>query len=194
LIVAGVYLIHERMLTMGGLIAVTMLGGRAIAPLGQAVGMLMQFQNARMSLETLDKLMAQPVERRMPRPSSIARIEGEIEFRDVSFSYPGQASRRCRTSRCALRQASTWSSRPHRLGQDDAAEADARPLPADRRRGAHRRHRPAPARSGRSAAQRRLCRPGRDMLFYGTLRENISHRRALCRRFGHRPRRRESPA
>ena len=91
LIVAGVYLIHERMLTMGGLIAVNMLGGRAIAPLGQAVGMLMQFQNARMSLETLDKLMAQPVE----RPDAAAfihrpEIEGEIEFRNVSFAYPGQ--------------------------------------------------------------------------------------------------------
>ena len=91
LIVAGVYLVHERLLTMGGLIAVNMLGGRAIAPLGQAVGMLMQFQNARMSLETLDKLMAQPVE----RPDALAfihrpEIEGEIEFRDVSFSYPGQ--------------------------------------------------------------------------------------------------------
>ena len=91
LIVAGVYLIHERMLTMGGLIAVNMLGGRAIAPLGQAVGMLMQFQNARMSLETLDKLMAQPVER--PDASAFIHrpeIEGEIEFRDVSFCYPGQ--------------------------------------------------------------------------------------------------------
>lgn len=91
LIVAGVYLIQERWLTMGGLIAVTMLGGRAIAPLGQAVGLLMQFQNARMSLETLDKLMAQPVE----RPDASAFIHrpellGEIEFRNVSFNYPGQ--------------------------------------------------------------------------------------------------------
>ena len=91
LIVAGVYLIHERLLTMGGLIAVNMLGGRAIAPLGQAVGMLMQFQNARMSLETLEKLMAQPVE----RPDAAAfihrpEIVGEIEFRNVSFAYPEQ--------------------------------------------------------------------------------------------------------
>jgi ATP-binding cassette subfamily C protein LapB len=91
LIVAGVYLIQDRLLTMGGLIAVTMLGGRAIAPLGQVVGLLMQFQNARMSLETLDKLMAQPVE----RPDASAFIHrpellGEIEFRNVSFSYPGQ--------------------------------------------------------------------------------------------------------
>ncbi|WP_366141859.1 type I secretion system permease/ATPase [Propionivibrio sp.] len=91
LIVAGVYLIQDRQLTMGGLIAITMLGGRAIAPLGQAVGLLMQFQNARMSLETLDKLMAQPVER--PDASAFIHrpeLEGEIEFRNVSFNYPGQ--------------------------------------------------------------------------------------------------------
>ena len=92
LIVAGVYLIQERMLSMGGLIAVTMLGGRAMSPLGQAVGMLLQFQNARMSLETLEKLMAQPVER--PDASAFIHrpeLQGEIEFRNVSFSYPGQA-------------------------------------------------------------------------------------------------------
>jgi ATP-binding cassette subfamily C protein LapB len=91
LVIAGVYLIQEHQLTMGGLIAVTMLGGRAIAPLGQAVGLLMQFQNARMSLSTLDKLMEQPVE----RPDAAAfihrpELQGDIEFRNVSFSYPGQ--------------------------------------------------------------------------------------------------------
>ena len=92
LVVAGVYLIQARMMSMGGLIAVTMLGGRAIAPLGQAVGMLLQFQNARMSLETLEKLMNQPVER--PDASAFIHrpeLSGEIEFRNVSFSYPGQS-------------------------------------------------------------------------------------------------------
>ena len=91
LIVAGVYLIHARELTMGGLIAVTMLGGRAMAPLAQGVGLLMQFQNARTSLTTLDKLMAQPVER--PDASAFVHrpeLRGEIEFRDVSFAYPNQ--------------------------------------------------------------------------------------------------------
>ena len=91
LVIAGVYLIQEHLLTMGGLIAVTMLGGRAIAPLGQAVGLLMQFQNAQMSLSTLDKLMEQPVE----RPENAAfihrpELQGEIEFRNVSFNYLGQ--------------------------------------------------------------------------------------------------------
>ncbi|MES2770853.1 MAG: type I secretion system permease/ATPase [Pseudomonadota bacterium] len=91
LIIAGVYMIQAHELTMGGLISVTMLGGRAIMPLTQAVGLLLQYQNAQMALVTLDKLMAQPVE----RPDAAAfihrpDIRGEIEFRDVSFTYPGQ--------------------------------------------------------------------------------------------------------
>ncbi|MBK7675195.1 type I secretion system permease/ATPase [Accumulibacter sp.] len=91
LVIAGVYLIQERLLTMGGLIAVTMLGSRAIAPLAQAVGLLMQYQNARLALSSLDKMMAAPVE----RPDATAfihrpELSGEIEFRHVSFSYPEQ--------------------------------------------------------------------------------------------------------
>ena len=91
LIVSGVYLIHERILTLGGLIATTMLGGRAMAPLAQGIALLMQFQNARTSLSTLDKLMELPVE----RPDASAFIHrpellGAIEFRDVSFGYPNQ--------------------------------------------------------------------------------------------------------
>ncbi|MDR2450867.1 MAG: type I secretion system permease/ATPase [Candidatus Accumulibacter sp.] len=91
LVVAGVYLIHERALTLGGLIATTMLGGRAMAPLAQGVGLLMQFQNARTSLSTLNKLMDLPVER--PDASNFIHrpeLQGSIEFRDVSFNYPEQ--------------------------------------------------------------------------------------------------------
>ena len=90
-IVAGVYLIHEHMLTMGGLIASTMLAGRAMAPLGQIVGLLLQFQNAKTSLSALEAIMATPGERSdesafIHRPE----IRGEIEFRDVTFNYPNR--------------------------------------------------------------------------------------------------------
>jgi ATP-binding cassette subfamily C protein LapB len=91
LVVAGVYLIHERLLTLGGLIAVTMLGSRAMAPLAQGVGLLMQFQNARTSLASLDRTMGLPVER--PDAANFIHrpeLKGAIEFRDVSFSYPEQ--------------------------------------------------------------------------------------------------------
>lgn len=90
-IVAGVYLIHAGMLTMGGLIACTMLIGRATAPLGQIVGLLLQYHNARLSLTSLEQTMARPTERSadtalVHRPE----LQGEIEFRDVTFGYGGQ--------------------------------------------------------------------------------------------------------
>ena len=93
IVVAGVYLIHERMLSMGGLIAATTLAGRAMAPLGQVVGLLMQFQNAKTALSALEKVVSTPGERTneaafVHRPE----IKGEIEFREVHFSYPGSRS------------------------------------------------------------------------------------------------------
>ncbi|MBP7081730.1 MAG: type I secretion system permease/ATPase [Rhodocyclaceae bacterium] len=92
MVIGGVYLIHERMLTMGGLIACTMLGGRAMAPLGQVVGLLMQFENAKTALAGLEATMTTPGERAeesafVHRPE----IRGKIEFRNVTFAYPGHA-------------------------------------------------------------------------------------------------------
>jgi ATP-binding cassette subfamily C protein LapB len=93
-VVTGVYLIGERMVTMGGLIAVGMLASRALAPAGQIVALLMQYQGARTALEGLDKIMAQPVERESEAQGKAyihrARLRGEIEFRNVSFKYPGR--------------------------------------------------------------------------------------------------------
>ena len=89
-LVAGVYLIHENMLTQGGMIASTMLMGRAMAPLGQLAGLLIQYQGARTSLEPLNRLMESPIER-PPESTFVHRadLSGKIEFRDVTFKYPG---------------------------------------------------------------------------------------------------------
>ncbi|OYT84874.1 MAG: type I secretion system permease/ATPase [Burkholderiales bacterium PBB6] len=91
MIVLGVYLIGAKLLTMGGLIACGMLAGRALAPAGQIVALLMQYQGARTALEGLEKLMAKPVER--PEGTHYihrAKLTGEIEFRGVSFQYPNR--------------------------------------------------------------------------------------------------------
>lgn len=91
IILIGVYLIGEKQLTMGGLIASTMLAGRALAPAGQIVGLLMQYQGARTALESLEAIMSRPVER--PEGSSFIQrreFKGEIEFRHVSFAYPNR--------------------------------------------------------------------------------------------------------
>lgn len=89
-IIVGVYLIGEGRLSMGGLIACTMLASRAVAPLGQMVGLLMQYQNAKTSLTSLDEVMKKPVER--PSDGNFVHrpeLRGEIEFNNVQFSYPG---------------------------------------------------------------------------------------------------------
>jgi len=89
IVVAGVYLIHERMLTMGGLIASTMLAGRAMAPLSQIVGLLLQFENAKVAMKALEGIMNTPNER-SDEASFVHRpeIRGHIEFKDVVFNYP----------------------------------------------------------------------------------------------------------
>ncbi len=91
IIIIGVYLIRERELTMGALIASSMLASRALAPAGQIVGLLMQYQGARTAMANLNKVMDKPVERPLGQ-SYVERpqLRGEIEFRNVKFAYPGR--------------------------------------------------------------------------------------------------------
>jgi ATP-binding cassette, subfamily C, bacterial LapB len=91
LILIGVYLISQRELTMGALIAVSMLSSRALAPASQIVGLLMQYQGARTAMDSLNKIMEKPVER--PVGASFVqrpKLRGDIEFRNVKFAYPNR--------------------------------------------------------------------------------------------------------
>lgn len=87
----GVYLIGGGAMTTGALIASYMLSSRAMAPIAQVAGLLVQYHTASTSLSSLNEMMKAEVER--PEETSfISRgsFHGEIEFRDVSFNYPGQ--------------------------------------------------------------------------------------------------------
>lgn len=91
IVILGVYLIGERELSMGGLIACTMLASRAMAPISQVAGLLVQYHTASTSLTSLNEMMKREVER--PEDANFivrGNIQGAIEFRDVSFNYPGQ--------------------------------------------------------------------------------------------------------
>jgi len=91
MVIFGVYLIVENLLTLGGLVACTILSGRALAPLGQIAGLLTRLQHARAAYKSLSQLMAMPLER-PPGKAFLRRLslEGDIEFAKVSFKYPGQ--------------------------------------------------------------------------------------------------------
>jgi len=91
LILVGVYLIFDKSLTLGGLIACSMLTNRALAPAAQIVGLLLQYQNARTALGSLETFMAKEQDRN-PAQAYVEHsiTNGSIEFRDVSFAYPGR--------------------------------------------------------------------------------------------------------
>src|SRR5690625_255083 len=89
-IIIGAFLVQDAPLSLGGIIASSMIPGRCLAPLGQVAGLMMQYQHARTSLGSIDNYMQMPVERPtdrnfVPRPF----MKGSIEFRNVSFTYPG---------------------------------------------------------------------------------------------------------
>jgi len=89
-VVFGVYLIKEFELTMGGLIAIVILTSRTVAPIGQAAALISNYSDAKTAYDTLNEIISREVERPagkefVERP----KFKGKIEFKDVSFNYPG---------------------------------------------------------------------------------------------------------
>ncbi len=90
-VVFGVYMIAEGDITMGALIASTLLTGRALAPMGQVAGILTRFHQSKAALSSLNSLMNLPVERPSGREFlHRPEFKGDIEFKNVSFRYPDQ--------------------------------------------------------------------------------------------------------
>jgi len=90
-LIVGVYLLIDNKVSMGGIIAASMLAGRAMAPFGQVAGLLMQFHNAKSGLASIETHMKTSPER--GDDSAFlhrAKFQGHIEFKNVSFTYPGQ--------------------------------------------------------------------------------------------------------
>ena len=62
-----------------------------LAPLSQIAGLLTRYHQARTALTSIDRIMTLPDERAAEHEYvSRPRLQGAIEFRDVTFSYPGQ--------------------------------------------------------------------------------------------------------
>jgi ATP-binding cassette, subfamily C, bacterial LapB len=90
-VVYGVYRIADGVMTVGALVACTIITGRAMAPLAQVAGILTRYHQARAAYDALSQVMSLPVERPagtrfLHRPS----LRGEITFKEVTFTYPGQ--------------------------------------------------------------------------------------------------------
>lgn len=87
----GVYMIHDHVLSLGGLIAAYMLSSRCLAPIAQLAGLMAHYHNATTAFQALEDIMAKSRERPPGHQFvSRAKLRGKIELKNVDFSYPQQ--------------------------------------------------------------------------------------------------------
>ena len=91
-VIAGVYLINLGELTVGSLIACTILSSRAMSPMGQVAGLLARWQHVRAAMEGLDGIMnlkvERPDDRHFVRASS---MKGTYKLEDVVYRHDPDA-------------------------------------------------------------------------------------------------------
>lgn len=90
-VIVGVGMIASNTLTMGGLIACSILASRAIAPLAQISQLLTRITTTRTAYRQINAMMALPPEGPEGDALDIANPKGRIEFRNIAFRYPGAA-------------------------------------------------------------------------------------------------------
>ncbi|MBT6441813.1 MAG: ATP-binding cassette domain-containing protein, partial [Alphaproteobacteria bacterium] len=86
LVTAGALAIIDLKLTIGALIASTMLGNRVIGPFNQLVNSWRSYTNVRQALRRLDSVFALPADR-TETAVKLDRPDGRITFEKVSFGY-----------------------------------------------------------------------------------------------------------
>jgi len=84
-------IIGDDVLSLGGLVAISMLMVSAMLLVGRLLSVLSELNQVDVSVSAIDVLMQLPVERSLKHifPES-GNVGGEIAFQDVSFHYPGQ--------------------------------------------------------------------------------------------------------
>ena len=86
----GVYLIVEGQITQGALIGAVILGGRTMGPLSSLANTLSRLNGALTAYRNLSKLIGKSFNSASNlSPISRSSLDGEIEFKNVSFKFEG---------------------------------------------------------------------------------------------------------
>jgi ATP-binding cassette subfamily C protein LapB len=88
-VTAGAYLVQQGQMGFGAIIACTILAGRAVGPIAQVTQLITRLNQTLESYQALARFMKHEREHKqgqtfLERPD----FKGQIEFRDVVFSYP----------------------------------------------------------------------------------------------------------
>lgn len=92
MVIIGVYLIIDGKLTVGALVAATMLAGRVLAPISGIAAVITRATQTITALRAIDRVMNLERERAPERTYVTRRIDqGRVAFENVSFKYPNAA-------------------------------------------------------------------------------------------------------
>ena len=89
LVVGGFYLFNDGKITMGAIIAIVMLAGRAMSPIGQFAFLITRARQSMTTLDSLQRMMEATDERQVAARSIVPEIRsGHLEIKNASFRYP----------------------------------------------------------------------------------------------------------
>ncbi len=86
-VAVGAILVNEQAMTLGQIIAVSLLTGRALAPVSQIASLIVRWEQTKLSYRALNKIMEAATDD-VPGSLQAPPLTGALEFRDVSFAYP----------------------------------------------------------------------------------------------------------
>lgn len=89
-IVVGVHLISDGQITMGAMIACSILGGRVLGPVGQAVSYLIQFETVKQSADLVNKFLEIPQDRTSNKSLVFPSLKPrDLVIDSLVFKYAG---------------------------------------------------------------------------------------------------------
>jgi ATP-binding cassette subfamily C protein LapB len=89
LVACGALLVSHGALTMGGLVACSILAGRVLGPVAMIPAQLMQWAHAKAALQGLDRLWSLETDHEGLEPVVLDHIRGHYRLDAVSFQYQG---------------------------------------------------------------------------------------------------------
>ena len=88
IVAVGVYQISQGDLTMGGLIACTIISSRAMTPMAQLPNMIVQWKQAQIAIQALDKVMELPNDREWDVSLVVPEsCSGDLQLVEAKFRY-----------------------------------------------------------------------------------------------------------
>lgn len=92
LVIGGFYMFNAGSISMGAIIAIVMLAGRSLSPVGQLAYLMTRARQAMVTLDSLQTMMGFDDERDQGSRSVVPQIRsGDIAFEHLDFAYPNSS-------------------------------------------------------------------------------------------------------